>query len=89
MRLKGNHLHKGLAVFLEDGECSVKSAIITVLFGVSYALEREAGSLGSPLPCAIRVSPVQGSEFTHALYQSPARSQPQGWGDEWSPGGRV
>lgn len=29
------------------------SAIITVFFGVSYALEREAGSLGSPLPCAI------------------------------------
>lgn len=52
MRLKGSNLHKGLAVFLEDGECSVNVChYYSVLRGVLCPREGGRQSLKPPSLC--------------------------------------
>lgn len=76
MGIRWNNLYKSLAVFLGDSAQRM-SAIIRGVLWVSHALERRAGHLWSPLPRAIRISPVQAPEFTNGLCHSPARFQSQ------------
>ena len=52
MRLEGNNLHKGLAVFLEDGECSVNVChYYSVLWGVLCPREGGRQSWKPPSLC--------------------------------------